>query len=540
MSGNQERLHLTESEFWTRYGHRESTSLDFKAALPRARKLQDLLVAFSNTRGGDVVIGVDEGRPRRVVGTTWTQEDEETVQDAARDTRPPVAVEPRSVLVDEHLVVVIPVKPVPSGWVQTSDGRLLVRAGPTNRALWGEDLGRFVRERVTEPVEDVPVPGVGLEDLRSESLGEYVGERLGKSRPDREDLRKLGLLTPDGRVRLATLLLFGQEPQRDNRRFGITVVRYEGSFESSATFRERRDLTGPLAELVLQADRMIYEEMRKSAVVSGLIREEVPEYPPVAMREALVNAVGHRDYSLRGATVEVRLFDDAIEIESPGGLAGFVTIDNIRHVQYSRNERLMEVLLRLRLAEEAGTGMDKIFTSMEDALLEKPHLEERSTSFLVRLLGRSVFAAEDRLWVTRFSSQNLSPDARVALVYARRQGAISNRDLRDLRSLDDRSSRGVLQELVTRGLLEPVGRARGTRYVLTTRAVASAPAPSLDDQLSATLAHASRVGSIANRDVRGLLGVDREQALRLLEELVMRGALVPQGERRARRYYPSA
>src|SRR4051812_49339882 len=105
-------------------------------------------------------------------------------------------------------------------------------------------------------------------------------------------------------------------------------------------------------------------------------------------------------------------------------------------------------------------------SEMEDALLDPPEFEERNASFVVRLKGTSVFSAEDRLWAAQFSDLGLSPDARVALVYARRHGAISNEDLRHLRSLDRENSRGVLQELVARGLLAQVGKGRGSRYVL--------------------------------------------------------------------------
>jgi ATP-dependent DNA helicase RecG len=193
---------------------------------------------------------------------------------------------------------------------------------PNQPRLVGDELLRFVRERAADPVEDEPVPGVSIDDLRPELVRQFVRARIGRSRVSLATAAQdLGLLTADGRVRLAALLMFGKEPQLRNRRFGIVVSRFEGSVDDAARLRERRELVGPLPMLVAQADQRIYDEMRHDAVVRGLVREEVPEYPPVALREALVNAVGHRDYSLRGAAVEVRLYDDAVEVESPGTLA---------------------------------------------------------------------------------------------------------------------------------------------------------------------------------------------------------------------------
>lgn len=157
---------------------------------------------------------------------------------------------------------------------------------------------------------------------------------------------------------------------------------------------------------------------------------------------------------------------------------------------------------------------------------------------LFRFRGRSVFTAEDRIWISQFASFELPAEAKVALVYARRNGAVTNAELRALRHLDSGASRGVLQELVVRGLLRPIGERRGTRYVLTEVALRARRRANLDEQVEAIAVHARRTGSIVNRDVRGLLGVNAEAARTLLEAAVSLGLLEPIGERRGRRYLP--
>lgn len=528
---------MTEAELWSLVGDQESMVVEFKQQLPRPSRLQEPLVAFANSRGGTVVVGVSDRRPRQVVGVRWSQDLAEQVQEAARSTQPPLRVEVSRGVVAGREVAFVDVSPVERGWIQTSDGRLLIRAGPTNRALLGHELLRFVRERAADPVEDEPVPGSGLDDLRHDLVRQFFRTRLGRSKVNlASTARDLGLLTTDGRVRLATLLVFGSNPQERHRRFGIVMVRFEGSVDGGAHLRDRHELVGPLPELVAGADRRIYDEMRRDAVVRGLVREEVPEYPPVALREALVNAVGHRDYSLRGAAVEVRLYHDAVEVESPGTLPGYVTVENLREAQYSRNERVMDALQRLGLVEEAGQGIDRMIAEMEDALLAPPEFEERSASFVVRFRGGSVFAAEDRLWVSRFGHLDLSADAKVALVFARRWGAITNEQLRRLRPLDRQASRTTLQDLVARGMLEAFGRGRGAGYRLSESAHRARTAATLGEQLRTVLNHARRTGVVVNSDVRGLLGVDAPTARSILEELVLRGLLVSEGERRGRRY----
>lgn len=534
------RVSYSEEEFWAHLrGRDESAVLEFKQRLPRASRLQEPIVAFANGRGGMVAVGVTEQRPRKIVGTDWDQQAEERIQETARITQPPLTISPERVDVEGRTVIILRIEALEHGWAHTSDGRLIVRAGPTNRTLVGNELLRFVQERGSDPVEDQPLSSLSFDDLDPELVKSFVRSRLGNRRNLPRALSDLGLIAPDGKIRLAANLLFGKQPQRDNRRFGIDVVRYEGSADSRAQLREREQLTGTLPELVDQADRLIYEEMRRDAVIRGLVREEVPEFPPVALREALLNAVGHRDYSLRGSAIEIRLYDDAIEIESPGTLAGYVTLENLRDAQYSRNERIMDAFHVLRLVEEAGTGIDRMYEEMEDALLDPPQFDERSSSFLVRFRGRSVFAAEDRLWVSRFSELGLNAHAKVALVYSRREGAVTNEDLQRLRGLSSNESRAVLQELVARELLQSVGRGRGTKYVLGALALRARQRPNLGEQVQTVVSHARRTGAVANRDVRGLLSVDSVTARTMLELAVAQGLLERVGKRRGTRYLPT-
>jgi len=531
---------LSMEEFWSLFGRRETTLLDFKERLPKPGRLQEPVVAFANNRGGRIILGVSERKPYEVVGVSWTQADDEMVQSMARAIQPPIAPEVSSVWVDGQQVVVVAVRPLERGWAQTSDGRLLVRSGPTNRALVGDELFRFVRERAAEPVEDEPIQGAVAELDRS-LVQAYLETRLGTApRRRAQALRDLGLTTPSGDLRLAASLLFSPAPQRESRRFGIEILRFQGASEGESSLRDKTDLIGPLPRLVEQADRAIYDEMRREAVVRGLVREEIPEFPPIVIREALLNAVGHRDYSARGAAVQVRIYDDAIEIESPGTLPGYVTVDNLRTEQYSRNPRIMDGLQRLGFVEEAGQGIDRMFEAMEDALLDPPEFIERSATFLVRLRGTSVFTVEDRLWIGRFADLALGADEKIALVYARRNGSITNEKLRALRQqLDREASRRLLQGLVARGLLESLGRGRGVRYALGAIASRAEGTVTLDHQREIVLNHARRKGVVVNADVRGLLDVDRGAARELLYDLVAQGLLRAEGERRGRRYLPA-
>lgn len=531
---------LSEQGFWDLVGRDETSRVEFKEQVPKASRLQEALVALANHRGGAIVVGVSGRRPHKLLGAEFSQDHVERVHEAARATQPPLAVEVERLDVDGSVVGWVSVSPLPTGWAQTSDGRLLVRAGPTNRALVGLDLLHFVQARAADPAEDRPVPQASLDDLDAPLLGRYLEARRGRAVPvSVRALEEIGLAAPGGSLRLATLLSFGRHPQALFRRLGIEVLRFEGAIGAQPQLRSRLDIEGHIPDLVGRADRRVYDEMRRDAVVRGLVREEVPEFPPVVVREALLNALAHRDYSIPGAAVQVRIYDDALEIESPGTLPAHVTVDNMRDAQYSRNERVMDVLQRLRLVEEAGQGIDRMYKEMEDALLAPPDFQERAHSFVVRLTGTSVFAAEDRLWIARLQNLGLTADAKIATVYARRHGSITNETLRGLRNLDRDASRALLQDLVARGVLELVGKGRGARYVLGPVAHEVPIHRSVGSELAVILHHARRNGSVVNEDVRGLLDVDRHVSRELLAELVARGHLIPYGNTRARYYVPS-
>ncbi|MEQ3550623.1 ATP-binding protein [Pseudonocardia nematodicida] len=433
----------------------------------------------------------------------------------------------------------VDVPPIRSGFVQTSSGRVLVRAGPTNRAVIGEDLVAFVTERSTVPTEDRVVADATFDDLDEEVVRVFLRSRLSRNRVDlRTGLRDLGFLN-EGRPTLACVLLFGKEPRSNRRRYGIDLLRFEGRAADKHVLRDRRQMDGRLPDLVDIADRAVYETMRRDAVVRGMIREEVPEYPPVAIREALLNAVGHRDYSEAGSAIQIRIFDDRVEIESPGALPGPVTIDNLKEAQYSRNARLMDTFHELDLVEEAGEGIGRIFDAMDEALLEAPVFVETAGGFVVQLGGGGALRAEDRLWLQSLHDLPPGPHGRVALVQARNRGSVSNEALRAARAMTSAEARETLHTLVVRGHLAARGTGRGTYYVLDGRAADEDSSTSPTDRMTAVVSHARRVGAVANRDVRGLLGISRVEALGLLDRAVAAGLLVAEGNRRARRYLPA-
>jgi ATP-dependent DNA helicase RecG len=206
----------------------------------------------------------------------------------------------------------------------------------------------------------------------------------------------------------------------------------------------------------------VNEEMRVEAVVNGLRREEKPEYPPFAVREALVNAVCHRDYRLSGRRVEIRIYEDRLEVISPGGLPGYITLDNIVDEHFSRNPRLVSGLFQWGYIEELGLGIDRMIEEMLESGHTPPDFEAKPYSFTVRLYNTVERIPSLKKWPTNMNERQMK-----AMAFLEQEGRITNRDYRTLcPDVNPETLRLDLVDLVDKGLLLKIGDKKGTYYIL--------------------------------------------------------------------------
>ena len=185
-------------------------------------------------------------------------------------------------------------------------------------------------------------------------------------------------------------------------------------------YGRREEFNGPLPQIIDRAWRVIWVEMDKRAVVKGLTRVEETEYPSNAVREALVNAVAHRDYRLSGRSIEIRMYTDRLEITSPGGLPAHITLDNIVEEHYSRNPRLVNGLYQWGYIEELGLGIDRMIEDMVQGGYQPPKFEAKTHRFSVILYNNRESARAVQSW-----EQNMNERQVKALEFLQRNGSIS-------------------------------------------------------------------------------------------------------------------
>jgi ATP-dependent DNA helicase RecG len=440
------------------------------AFLPSARPeaIAETLTALANAEGGTLVLGMTpEGR----LGDLYVAEEaQEALQTATRLCKPPVPTNWQVEEMAEGIVVLLRVDRS-SELHKLWDGRVLVRKGAENREAEPTEASQLAFNRADGDFETQPVPGATREDLNEEVIEDYMERRQERSPrssvlPKDRLLQQIGALTPDRLPTVSGLLLFGKEPQFFMPQSRATFVKFADTSprgpEGSFGYGRREEFIGPLPTIIDRAWRVIWEEMDKRAVVRGLQRQEETEYPTAPVREALVNAVAHRDYRLAGRGIEIRMYTDRLEITSPGGLPAHITLDNIVEEHYSRNPRIVNGLYQWGYIEELGLGVDRMIEDMVAAGHLPPKFDATTYRFTVVLYNKKDQARAVPQWENNMNERQIK-----ALEFLQREGAITNRDYRDLcPHVGPETLRLDLADLVEKGVILKIGDKRGTRYIL--------------------------------------------------------------------------
>ncbi len=411
--------------------------------MPSSSDLARLITAFYNTRGGAIIFGIEDDT-RRPVGVSNPQGVETGIVNIIRD-RCSLDVMPSIEFVSyqgmEFVVVACP-QGTHKPYLVSGEMRPYVRVGSNNREAQDEEIRRLYMEGSEGGFEGMPCRSATLADLSTGLITGYVrrreqtaGKPLGLS--GEETLRSLGCLVEQGQLWVPTnagVLLFTEEPQRFIGQAEVSCVRFKGT--DVVSYVDRRDLQGPLYRLVDDAEQFIYRHMKVGRRIEGFVGVEYREYPHEAVREAIVNAVVHRDYSRRGQRIRVFMFDDRIEVYSPGTLPPGVSLEKMRRLEPQsvlRNPIIVGVFRDLgsQYIERLGTGIRRIALAMEAHGLPRPLLEEMGSEFRVTLAGPG-----DRFMETTTVqptwAEGLNDRQVDAVLYVGKHGSIANREYRNL------------------------------------------------------------------------------------------------------------
>lgn len=514
----------------------EGVLIEFKEGVS-TRKVQEAAVAFSNTDGGVILVGVRA--TGSILGVSQVGEAERKLHEALRGITNCGRYVLRQLAVGPSTVLVVSIERRGEGFAQTPDGVVRSRMGASNPPLRGAELSRFLAARSFDSFESTATTFT-LENVRPENIEPF---RAAYGWPSDVDLtarlEELGhLVNVDGTERLtvAGALLLLDDPTTIGCRAFVDMRRFSpDTVEPDKTWA----VTGTVAAQIERATADIVAELGSTTAVLGTRRVDMPKLPPRALREAVANAVAHRSYQDAGSAIRIEIHRDRVKITSPGGLPEPVTVENIRDQQAARNDRILGALRRLGLAEDLGRGIDRMEDDMAADLHAPPEYADDGAFFSVELRLVGAVTPVERAWVKGLVDEQ-RVDARSApvVVHAARSGTVTNADVRNMLGIDSVDARSILRRLVAAGVFELRGKRGGARYVLAPRAATPTRIRHSAEELEQIVLALARDEPVTNARVREHTGCDRLEALSLLRRLVARGELRMLGTRRGSRYVP--
>ena len=478
--------------------HSESSRIEVEAAvggLPRS--VRDTLSAFSNDDGGLILLGIseDDGAFDPAPGFDAARTAVLLDEAAAHEMTPPVRTTIEIVEVEGHQVVAAAVPQVPRDTkpcfvtVKGQHAGSCTRSHEGDRVMTAHEITALQAER-GQPVHDLePMTRASLDELDAQGVRALL-ERVRRRQPrvftrmdDAAALRALGVVVrgPDDREvpSLAGLITLGTYPQRHLPQLHISFVHLPGTAKGAGPstgprFLDDQSFSGPLPVMVEDAVGAVVRNMALRSTVVGVGRRDEYDYPVEAVREAVVNAVLHRDYSplSRGTQVQIEMYADRLTVTSPGGLYGPVTLDTLGETSSSRNSQLAVLLADVPLPDQArvvcenrGSGIPVMFDLLRRAGMSVPRFSTSLSRFSITFPKSALLDAATVAWLSGLEHPDLTDLQRMALALMRREEVVDNRTLRQL-GADSREATSALTDLTRRNLAVKSPGRRCASYAL--------------------------------------------------------------------------
>lgn len=424
----------------------ESQNIEYKANW-RDEYLK-WICGFANANGGRLYIGIDD--KGKVTGIDNHNKLLEELPNKFRDILGVYAEVNLQSEKDKHyLEIIVPHYDVPI----SVRGKYYVRTGSTLQELKGPALNEFILRRTGKTWDDIPVESATLKDIDEDAVQFFTKKALKSKRiaPDAAEentkilLSNLHLINDNGKLKNAALLLFGKDPKK----YFISAYFKIGRFgESDSDLRFQDVVEGNLIEMV---DKVMEILERKYLIrpirYEGMQRVEELEYPEPALREAILNAIVHKDY--KGSTIQLSVYNDKLILWNPGLLPDELNIEMLKgkHPSHPRNKNIADIFFKAGYIEAWGRGISMIMDTCRKAGLPEPTIEEVAGGMQITFL-KDIFS-EDYLKRLGLNERQIK-----AVRYVKENGKITNSDYQELLGVARRTATRDLTELVEKGILK--------------------------------------------------------------------------------------
>jgi ATP-dependent DNA helicase RecG len=437
----------------------ETGTIEFKENFDR--KTIETAVAFANTKGGIILIGISDRA--EVKGVQVGRETlKEWANQISQGTEPRIIPEIELSEINGKSVVIIKIKEFPIKPISTK-GRYFRRIENSNRLMTMQEIAQMHFHSVGMSWDKLPARDATIEDVDFEKVKRYIkkANETGRRKIQADEnplqvLEKLELIK-EGKPTWAAILLFGKDA---NRSLSQAMI-HCGRFKEETLVIDDRMVKGTIPEQVEEAMDFIRKNINVKFVMTGKpAREEIWDYPLEALREAIINAVCHRDYTIPSNT-EVRIYDNELIVWNPGGLPLGITVEDLYkpHPSVLRNKGVGGIFYDVGLIEQWGSGIDKMRKACVNAELPEPRFEEYQ-GFRV-IFGKDIYTEE------YLRGLGLNERQIRAVMYVKKRGNINLSSFKTLvPEFSDKTLYRDLQDLVVKGILKELGEKKGRRYEL--------------------------------------------------------------------------
>ncbi len=470
----------------------ESKTLELKEALPKGEQIAKTVIAFSNTSGGKLIIGVNDKREVVGIDDNALFELQDRVAAIISDScSPGILPEIYSVNISGKVVLVIELvrgnlKPYFLKSMGKADGTF-IRIGATNRQADLETIAELERQKRNISFDEEIYYDEEFRDLdiapllqRFEERGKPLnGERLKNLKLIKEEK---GKLYPTN----ALMIILGKFWHCT-----VKCARFKGT--TMAVFTDKKEYGGDIFTMLESTQSFVLNHINLKGEIKGLYRTDTYEIPVPAIREALINAIIHRDYVNRGRDIKVGIYDDIVNIVSPGGLPNTITIeDALNGRSEARNRVVAHVFKELGLIEQWGSGINRIISACVEHGLQTPTIAEKNDFFDVELIRPRTITDDygrladdkpsdtvekpsnkelmsndyERLRTIVNDYERLQQEKQDILLYIIDNKKISRKEAAELIGLKNTKTYELLTELVNEKLIEKQGQGRSTFYTI--------------------------------------------------------------------------
>jgi len=446
----------------------ESETVEFKKSTGEWKEIVETISAFANKKGGVILVGVDE--KKEVCGVSIGKGTiEDLTNKILNNTEPKIYPEIGIQSLNKRNIIYIKVEAYPYD-VVLAFGKPFKRVGRNTVRMNNDEYKRKILEiHKRELYFDGQIsPEAKFSNIDEKKVKEFLRKAREKRKLDidetlsiKEILRKLKLVKGEDLTN-ACILLFGKNPQDFFIQAGVKGIRFKGT-DITADMLDFKDIEGDLFQQVEETENFIFRNISLRAWLEDrkIERQEKWEYPPKAIREALVNAIVHRDYRSSGK-VQVRIYDDRIEFWNPGRLPSGWTPDTLKqeHTSEPFNPLIFKMFFWVGDVEEVGSGTNKIVSWCKEWELPEPEFGISGTSIFVRI--RKDILTEDYLKKLGLNERQIK-----AVMYVKKEGKITNKKYQSLYNVSKRTATNDLDEIVQKKIFEKVGtRGKGTFYII--------------------------------------------------------------------------